>query len=961
MYKKSILVLVVFFTGLTGFLLLNRQFSSTEISQKNSIQSAQMVGSIHDAILASEYQISQSETAVYQAPNRNNGFRAVFSDEGIELVPRVSGTERWSLGMALTQIGDDSGMIDVSDASISATGSQINYERENIVEWYINSSRGLEQGFTIQEHPTANAGDMLYLDLAVEGTLVGQAQSDSAIAFQNNAGQTLINYDHLFAFDANSKALPATMGLTTLSDGSQVVRLAVDTQAAQFPIVIDPLASAADWYAVTAQNDNLGFSVSTAGDVNNDGYDDVIVGANWYDNGSVANAGAAFVYLGGTDGLSPSVAWTGMGSAANEEYGFSVSEAGDINRDGYGDIIVGTLGADAAYVYYGDGLGINNDSVQMVTEQDGSEFGSAVSSAGDVNDDGFGDVIIGAPLHLDESGSQTGRAFVFYGSESGIGSSADWAATTVEETEQFGYSVSNAGDVNGDQVDDIIIGDIASVEGSGQVFVYHGAAGTGLPGGPLASEFDADWSANHPNFSFDAEFGYSVSNAGDVNADGIGDVIVGAPQESQGNGAAYVYLGPLDFNNQQNGTRIDLFGFSSGELFGYSVSTAGDVDGDGDSEVIVGSPNYDSTPARPSALNGIGGQGAGTATIFAGEPQPSEGLSFIAFIDSDVSDAKLGTSVDTAGDVNGDGYDDVITGAPTYDDGFMGTGRAFTFHGTGAIMGLTAVNDGPTELGQVTTLEAIHTSPNSGFNSYTWDFGDNSFGSGQITTHTYNAPGTYTATVTVSNGISGTSQSAVTFVTIQEELYVDPANGGSTTFDDGSGNTTQVNVPPGAVDQPIKIEFVPLDPSDFTSNRVANTTHGGSQPLPANNTNIFFDLNAGTPDRTFLPMILNNSSGPNPSASGTTVSLPLGDGGSCDPDHFCFDEPVVLVLGYNESDLNGQDETTLILVVWDENINEWVDATSTCEVPSGYTYDPANNTFSLEICHISRFGLVGVN
>ena len=828
-------------------------------------------------------------------------------------------------------------------------------------------ARGLEQGFTLSEHPTANTADLIHVDLAVSGTLTGEMIEEGVIQFANNDDQTVLTYDHLFAFDNNAKPLPATMSLNTADDGTQTVRLSVDTATAQFPIVIDPLASAADWYAETDQADNLGFSVSSAGDVNGDGFDDVVIGANWYDNGNVNNAGAAFVYLGSAGGLSSNFVWAGMGSSSNDEFGYAVSEAGDVNGDGYADIIIGTFGADSAYIYYGNGDGIDDGTDQTLTEQDGSKFGTTVSFAGDVNQDGFADVIVGAPSYLSGQGSVRGRAFVYYGSDSGVGSTADWIAEAGNDNTFFGISVSNAGDVNGDQVDDIIIGDSYgnnNLEDVGTVYIYLGAVSEGLQNGPIASEFDADWTADDPDFDDLSEFGFAVSTAGDVNADNIDDIIVGAPKAVVGNdraGSAYVYLGPLDSQNT-SGLRFDFDGSQLDILYGYSVSTAGDIDGDGDSEIIIGAPNYDTASARPSGPNGSGGGAkAGTAEIFAGEPDASEGLSFLTFIDGDLADGLLGASVDTAGDVNGDGYKDVIVGAPTY-VGSNGSSRAFVFHGTGAITSLTAANDGPTELGDSTLLTAVHASPNSGFNSYSWDFGDGTFGSGQVTTHIYSVPGVYSATVSVSNDFSGMTETAVTIVTIQDELYVDPTNGGSTTFDDGSGNTTQVDVPPGAVNEPISIEFVPLDPSTFTSNRGINSVNGGTQPLPANNTTIFFDLNAGQPKQTFLPLVIRNSSigVATTSQTGQTNAMDVA-GGTCDPDHYCFDEPVVLVLGYDEANLNGEDESSLILVVWDENTSQWVDATTTCKVPSDYTYDPDNNTFSLEICHISRFGVVGAN
>ena len=142
MYQKRIVVLVVFFLGVTSFLLAYRQFAPSDVIQNTPVNTESEIATIHESILATEYQVSLGETAVYQAPNRVNGFRANFTKDGVELVPRLIENTNWSLALTLTQVGDSFGMTDVAPATLSAEGNQMIYDRGEIVEWYINNSPG---------------------------------------------------------------------------------------------------------------------------------------------------------------------------------------------------------------------------------------------------------------------------------------------------------------------------------------------------------------------------------------------------------------------------------------------------------------------------------------------------------------------------------------------------------------------------------------------------------------------------------------------------------------------------------------------------------------------------------------------------------------------------------------------------------------------------------------------------
>ncbi|UCG30056.1 MAG: FG-GAP repeat protein, partial [candidate division WOR-3 bacterium] len=431
------------------------------------------------------------------------------------------------------------------------------------------------------------------------------------------------------------------------------------------------LSETADWFAESDQASAwFGNSVSVAGDVNGDGYSDVIVGAYRYDNGQT-DEGRAFVYHGSSTGLSATPDWTAESDQAEARFGWSVSAAGDVNGDGYSDVIVGAYWYDngqtdegRAYVYHGSATGLAATPCWTAeSDQANAWFGYSVSAAGDVNGDGYSDVIVAA-VWYDSGQTNEGRVYAFHGSAAGLCSNAGWSAESDQASAQFGNSVSSAGDVNGDGYSDVIVGVYWYDNGEineGRAYVYHGSA-TGLSLTP-------DWTAESDQ-AF-ARFGHSVSGAGDVNGDGYSDVIVSALNYDNGQvdeGRAYVYHGSAtglylmpDWTAESNQTEAE---------FGISVSSAGDVNGDGYSDVIVGAYRYDN-----------GQTNEGRAYVFhgsaAGLPLTSDWTA-----ESDQAEARFGGSVSTVGDVNGDGYSDVIVGAYWYDNGQTNEGRAYVYHGS---------------------------------------------------------------------------------------------------------------------------------------------------------------------------------------------------------------------------------------------------------------------------------------
>jgi hypothetical protein len=401
--------------------------------------------------------------------------------------------------------------------------------------------------------------------------------------------------------------------------------------------------------------DHFGFAVASAGDVNGDGYTDLAVGAVGYPNGHWR--GKAYVYYGSAAGLGPTPDWTADGESEDDVLSTSVAPAGDVNGDGFADLAVGARGYEGwqgkAYVYHGSAAGLSpTPDWTAEGENFGDYFGCAMASAGDVNGDGFADLAVGA----DGYGEDQGRAYVFHGSAAGLSPTPAWMAEGEGSYDYFGGTVASAGDVNGDGFADLAAGADGYGEDQGKAYVFHGSA-AGLSLIP-------DWMAEGENDS--DRFGWSVASAGDVNGDGFADLAVGASGYASWQGKAYVYHGA----GGTLGASDDWIrsGENTGDRFGWSVTTAGDVDGDGFADLAVGAVAYDNNRGRVYVYHGsAAGLSAFPAWTASGE---NAGDGF-------------GSSVASAGDVNGDGFADLAVGAFWYPGGSW-QGKAYVFHGAAA-------------------------------------------------------------------------------------------------------------------------------------------------------------------------------------------------------------------------------------------------------------------------------------
>ena len=450
---------------------------------------------------------------------------------------------------------------------------------------------------------------------------------------------------------------------THLRSSEQRVRIAVNKDQAAYPVTAEGLLPL-PWTAEGNQPfARLGFSVASAGDVNGDGYDDVIVGGHFLfsDQGS---EGRAFLYLGSASGLALTDAWSAESDQAGARFGYSVATAGDVNGDGYDDVIVGAPffyngqgNEGRAFLYLGSASGLALiHSWRAESDQAGAQFGYSVATAGDVNADGYDDVIVGAPF--DNGQGNEGRAFLYLGSASGLALTDAWTAESDQAGARFGYSVATAGDVNGDGYDDVIVGAPMFDNGQtneGRAFLYFGSA-SGLA-------LIHAWSAESDQAG--AEFGFSVAAAGDVDGNAYSDIIVGArlfdDDVTDASGAAFLYLGSLSEPTLAPGWPI---GAASGSGC-CVVGSAGDVNGDGYDDVILGAPLYPDS---------------GLVALLLGSASDPLGQDWS--VGGDQAFAQMGNSVAAAGDVDGDGYGDMIVGAPDWDNPDPNVGKAVVYRGS---------------------------------------------------------------------------------------------------------------------------------------------------------------------------------------------------------------------------------------------------------------------------------------
>lgn len=527
------------------------------------------------------------------------------------------------------------------------------------------------------------------------------ADADNRLYYQpiaNTIPSTIASAFTLRAWDGTSGTegtkvdTSVTGGLSAFSTTTDTVSVTVATPA------VAPISLNSTSFVINGETSSnySGYSVSNAGDVNGDGYDDLIVGAYAADPTSRTDAGKSYVVFGTANNaainLSAVAQGTGgfviNGAAASDQSGYSVSNLGDMNGDGLADLLIGARYASSsnvgyAYVVYGK---TNTTAIDLTAVEAGnggfvikgtstSDYaGTSVSSAGDVNGDGIVDLIVGAPYaEVTTTLPNSGRSYVVFGKANNTAVNLSAIATGtggfvingVANSDYTGSAVSSAGDVNGDGLADLIVGGYGS-GAAGLAYVVFGKATTAAVSLPTATAttFAGGFAIKGVTSGDDA--GYSVSNAGDVNGDGLADLLVGARNAdlttaALNSGKAYVVFGKTTTSTVSlssvaagSGGYV-LNGPTANGQAGLSLSYAGDINGDGLADTIIGAPNASTYAGKTYVAYG---KSTTTAISLSNIEKGIGGFVVNGYSSYDYS----GTSVTYAGDINGDGFDDLAVG-----------------------------------------------------------------------------------------------------------------------------------------------------------------------------------------------------------------------------------------------------------------------------------------------------------
>ncbi len=619
------------------------------------------------------------DNATYHFKNTGSEYAVLNTKQGLVfglsanklVIKPVENQASWNTGLELLSVANN---LPAAEATLFTKDNYLKYTTANYDVEYINNESGLRQNFIVKSKPAT--AEALEVVLKVSGTLTPSVSRNMLRLTHRPSGKIYIKYDGLKVWDANNKLLDASM---SLSKNNELVIKVADANAA-YPITIDPLTHAAEWTvsangllpslltSLQLQVDALvGYSVAGVGDVNNDGFDDVAIGAPGAIDviagpTTLVSAGAVFLYLGSANGLpaTPSRTLRATTPLANALFGFSIA-GGNVTGDIKSDIVIGapgesyttsvtglpntaTVTAGKVYVFRGEDMASGFSSPFTSVYLNGTNF--------------FSNGVLGVLL------------------------------SNVSINALFGFSVAVTGDMGTDGLGEIVVGapgyagtQLLDVR-SGAAFVFNSSnLGSNIPvklNAPSLLDFPLLSDING------LLFGFSVDGAGDYNKDGKQDLVVGAPgglSISLNNllgGSAYVFPGKLDNTGVNPVIHAQLTAGGSlvgpvANLFGYNVKGAKDVNGNRNGNILVSAPSGNVLSNVLSGLrlktgnvhlfsrNAAGGTHTPRQSFTS--PRSTSLLSILALQPINLS-VLFGTAMDNMRDVNCDGYGDIIVGEP---------------------------------------------------------------------------------------------------------------------------------------------------------------------------------------------------------------------------------------------------------------------------------------------------------
>jgi len=559
-----------------------------------------------------------------------------------------------------------------------------------VSSWWTNEEDGLRQGWTVH-----TPSSRIQLDIAVSADVTVAKES---LRIGNAA--TGWRGDQIAAWDANN--VPIDIELIDTDDGFAVI---ADTQHAAFPVTIDPVWGAAAW-SQSIPGVRLGYAQTAtfAGDVNDDGFPDLVVGAYHFST-ATNRVGRVWLFLGTATGLSATASQTWTGTGSSHSLGRSIDAIGDFNDDGYDDVIVGASGQRRAYVLRGNATGLDTLATALQITSGAIYFGTSVAGIGDVNDDGYDDVAVGGH----GAASLTGQVRVVLGAATGLGTVTVLPGQVSGES--FGRNVAPAGDFNNDGYDDLLVTASHSPGPSGdvgKVYVFAGSA-TGI-----TTMVQQTFVGTVTSYGANGYGGYGARSLGDINDDGFDDIGI-VPRVGQGE-ALHIHYGSATWGSLTPDVTVEVAGNPS---FTNNFAS-GDVDHDGYTDLAIG--DFGTVHIYPGTENG-----------FDSDPM----ISTSGYITA------IGRLL--LGDANGDDYADLFAE-------IGGGSKARVWHGydINRRPNVEALPDLELDEGESFTVDAVATDPEGDPLTYLWNFGSATADTQQAT-HTYTADRNATVSLVVTD------------------------------------------------------------------------------------------------------------------------------------------------------------------------------------------------------------------